>query len=59
MTHIRRLEVKCLNDNDSRNGVVSFMAVLDDGARVPGRLTPTSGRAPLGSKYKVYLRKIN
>lgn len=57
-THIKKLEVKCPNENDSKQGRVQFTAVLDNNTKATGTLAPSSGRVPLGA-YKVYIRKIN
>lgn len=55
-TQIRKLEIRCTNEIDSKQGAVQFSAQLMDGGRAAGRLSPSSMRVPLG-KYKVYLRK--
>lgn len=55
-TQIRKLEIRCTNELDSKQGVVQFSAQLIDGSRAAGRLSPGGPRTPLG-KYKVYLRK--
>ncbi len=55
-TQLKRLEIRCVNEVDSKQGVVRFSAQLIDGSRTAGRLAPGSMRAPLG-KYRVYLRK--
>lgn len=57
-THIKKLEVKCSNDNDSKLGRVQVTAVLDNNTKATGALAPSGGRMPLGA-YKVYIRKIN
>jgi hypothetical protein len=56
VTHLKRLEIRCANEQDSKQGAVQFSAVLDNGQRSAGRLTPGNMRTPLG-QYKVYLRK--
>lgn len=55
-THLKRLEIRCANEQDSKQGAVQFSALLDDGKRTAGRLTPGGMKVPLG-QYKVYLRK--
>lgn len=55
-TQIKRLEIRCANETDSKQGAVQFSAQLIDGTRTSGRLARGGGRVVLG-RYKVYLRK--
>jgi hypothetical protein len=57
-THIKRLEVRCNTDDESKRGVVQVTAILDDGTPVRGTLAPGPQRLPLG-RYKFYLTKPN